>query len=199
MLALRTAVLIPALVCLAAVSRPPVDRDPDSPEVRVAARAALASARILNLSGTILEIQTADLGIDGVLKDLGATVTPQQIRFELSADVLFDSDKITLRPQASETLRKVAQVVSGTPNAPLLIEAHTDNKGAHPSNMKLSENRAAALKQWVIANTGIKPPLVRTAGWGDTRPVAPNAHPDGSDNPQGRQSNRRLEVTLQIR
>src|SRR5208282_1146073 len=100
------------------------------------------------------------------------------------ADVLFDFDKYTLRPEATETLKKVGQVVAGYPNAPLSIEGHTDGKGTHAYNMKLSENRAGAVKQWLVANAQVQASRIRTTGWGETKPVAPNTKRDGSDNPE---------------
>lgn len=163
--------------------------DPDSPEVAAAARAALAHAKILDIVGLTL-------GIDAVLKDLGAKITDRQIRIDLSADVLFDFDKYTLRPAASESLRKVAQVVSNYPDAPLAIAGHTDGKGTHAYNMTLSNNRAEAVKKWLVENGGVSASRITTQGWGETRPVAPNKRPDGSDDPDGRQKNRRVELTL---
>lgn len=191
MLDLKPAFLVLAFACIPAVCGA-ADRDPDSPEVMAAARAALANAKILDIVGV-------ELGIEAVLKDLGAKVTTQEIKIELDADVLFDFDKYTLRPEATETLKKVGQVVSGYPKAPLSIEGHTDGKGTHAYNMKLSENRAGAVKQWLVANAQIQASRIRTAGWGETKPVAPNTKRDGSDNPEGRQKNRRVELTLQTK
>jgi outer membrane protein OmpA-like peptidoglycan-associated protein len=174
-------------------------KDPDSPEVVAAARAALAQARVLNIQSSVLEIRGITLGIDAVLKDLGAKVTDQQIKIELSADVLFDFDKFSLRPEAAESLRKVGQVVAEYPNGPLLIEGYTDGKGTHAYNLKLSENRAAAVKQWLVQNAATQAARITTKGWGELKPVAPNANRDGSDNPAGRQKNRRVELTLQTK
>jgi outer membrane protein OmpA-like peptidoglycan-associated protein len=109
---------------------------------------------------------------------------------------LFDFDKFTLRPEAGKTLKEVGQVVSDYPDAPLLIEGHTDGKGTHPYNLKLSLERADAVKKWLVENDGIKPSRITTTGWGETKPVAPNTKPDGSDDPVGRQKNRRVELTL---
>ena len=83
-------------------------------------------------------------GIQSVLQDLGAKVVGQQLTIDLAADVLFDFDKYTLLPKANDTLRKVGQVAASYPSSPMLIEGHTDGKGTHPYNMKLSENRADA-------------------------------------------------------
>ena len=166
--------------------------DPDSPEVQAAARAALAHAKVLDIVGITL-------GIEAVLKDLNAKVTDREIRIDLAADVLFDFDKYTLRPEATASLTKVGQVVAGYPDGPLLIEGHTDGKGTHPYNMTLSENRAAAVKKWLVENAGIKASRITTRGWGETKPVAPNRSPDGTDDPAGRQKNRRVELTLRTK
>jgi len=166
--------------------------NPDSPEVAAAARAALAHAKILDIVGVTL-------GIDAVLKDLGAKITDREIRIDLAADVLFDFDKYTLRPVANDSLGKVAQVASKYPNAPLMIEGHTDGKGTHAYNMTLSDNRAGAVKKWLVDKGGIESSRISTKGWGETKPVAPNKKPDGSDDPDGRQKNRRVELTLTMK
>jgi outer membrane protein OmpA-like peptidoglycan-associated protein len=163
--------------------------DPDSAAVAAAARAALAHAKILDIAGV-------SLGIEAALKDLNAKVTDREIRIDLAADVLFDFDKYTLRPAANDSLGKVAQVAAKYPDAPLLIEGHTDGKGTHAYNMTLSENRAGAVKKWLVEKGGIKASTITTKGWGETKPVAPNKKPDGSDDPDGRQKNRRVELTL---
>ena len=173
------------------------DRNPDSAEVAAAARAAHAHAKILDIADAkILDIVGLTLGIDAVLKDLGAKVTDREIRIDLAADLLFDFDKFTLRPAANDSLGKVAQVASKYPDAPLLIEGHTDGKGTHSYNMTLSENRAGAVKRWLVETGGIKASRITTKGWGETQPVAPNKKPDGSDDPEGRQKNRRVGLTL---
>jgi outer membrane protein OmpA-like peptidoglycan-associated protein len=186
----RLGVLTTSLWLWAAQAAPAADySNPDSPEVAAAARAALAHAKILDIVGVTL-------GIDAVLKDLGAKITGREIHIDLAADVLFDFDKYTLRPKANESLTKVGQVASGYPDAPLAIEGHTDGKGTHAYNLTLSGNRAGAVKKWLVENAGIKASRITTKGWGETKPVAPNKKPDGSDDPEGRQKNRRVELTL---
>jgi outer membrane protein OmpA-like peptidoglycan-associated protein len=166
--------------------------DPDSPAVQAAARAALANAKVLDIIGV-------SSGVKGVMEDLGAKVTEQEITIELAADFLFDFDKYVLKAEAIPSLRKVGEVVKSYPKAPLLIEGHTDGKGTHPYNMKLSENRALSVKNWLVQNAGVDPARITTAGLAETKPVAPNTNPDGSDNPQGRQKNRRVSFTLRTK
>ena len=163
--------------------------DPDSPATEAAARQALAHPHIIAIVGVTS-------GIQSVLQDLGAKVVGQQLTIDLAADVLFDFDKYTLLPKANDTLRKVGQVAASYPSSPMLIEGHTDGKGTHPYNMKLSENRADAVKNWLVANASITGSRITTQGWGETKPVAPNKKTDGSDDPEGRQKNRRVEIVL---
>jgi len=176
--------------------------DPDAPAVRAAARAALAGARVLPVSGRVLDIAGvslgvagASLGVEGLLKDLNAKVTGQEIRIELQADVLFDFDKADLRPEAAATLRKVAEVIRANPGL-VTVEGYTDSKGSDAYNQKLSESRAASVKDWLVRNGGAESARVTARGLGETRPVAPNTKPDGSDDPQGRQRNRRVEIAI---
>lgn len=163
--------------------------DADSPAVSAAAHEALSRAKVLDIIGV-------SSGIQGVLQDLGAKVTDQEVRIDLASDVLFDFDKYTLRPEATATLRKVGQVAASYPRSTMTIEGHTDGKGAHSYNMKLSEDRAASVKVWLVQNAGIPSPRINTRGWGETKPAAPNEKPDGSDDPVGRQKNRRVEIVL---
>jgi outer membrane protein OmpA-like peptidoglycan-associated protein len=161
--------------------------DPDSPQVAAAARKALANAKVLDIVGIAL-------GIDADLKDLGAKVTETEIRIELSSDVLFDFDKADLLPKALPELEKVATVLKAYPKASCTIEGHTDRKGSDPYNQKLSQRRADSVKNWLVTQ-GVSNPMT-TSGWGAQKPVAPNALPDGRDNPDGRQKNRRVEIVI---
>jgi outer membrane protein OmpA-like peptidoglycan-associated protein len=173
--------------CIALAQKYP---DPDSPAVQAAAQADLPHAKVLAIVGV-------SSGIQSVLQDLKAKVTAHEVKIELDADVLFDFDKYSLRPAASDSLREVGEVAKNYGKSPVLIEGHTDGKGTHPYNMKLSENRAAAVKSWLVQNAGVTPSRITTRGWGETKPVAPNTKPDGSDDPAGRQKNRRVEITIQ--
>ena len=170
--------------------------DPDSAATEAAARQALGQKHIVDIVAVTSGVVGVTSGIQSVLRDLGAKVVGQQLTIDLAADVLFDFDKYTLLPKANDTLRKVGQVAASYPTSPMLIEGHTDGKGTHPYNMKLSENRADAVKNWLVANASITGSRITTQGWGETKPVAPNKKPDGSDDPEGRQKNRRVEIVL---
>lgn len=120
-------------------------------------------------------------------------------RFSVGADALFDFDKATLTPDAEETLNALVPLLSqdGRQPAPATIEGHTDGKGSDSYNQTLSEKRAQTVKDWLVAK-GVLPSSTPIQGWGKRRPVAPNARPDGSDDPAGRQKNRRVEVVLDL-
>jgi outer membrane protein OmpA-like peptidoglycan-associated protein len=118
-------------------------------------------------------------------------------RFLVGSDALFEFDKATLTPDAEETLKALVPLLAKAGKKPMTIEGHTDAKGSDDYNQTLSEKRAVAVRDWLVAH-GTAPATTPTQGWGERHPVAPNARPDGSDDPAGRQKNRRVEVILDL-
>jgi outer membrane protein OmpA-like peptidoglycan-associated protein len=141
-----------------------------------------------------LVFRVDDLG--GKVQDLQVKETGQEIRIELAADVLFDFDKADLRPAAQKTLHQAAGIVQDKAKGAVRIEGHTDSKGNDVYNQKLSERRAASVKAWFIDKEGLGKVQFTTQGFGAKKPVASNTKPDGSDDPDGRQKNRRVEIIL---
>ena len=141
-----------------------------------------------------LVFKVQDLG--GKVQDLQVKETDQEIRIELAADVLFDFDKADLRPAAQTTLHQAAGIIQDKAKGAIRIEGHTDSKGNDAYNQKLSERRAASVKAWFIDKEGLGNKQFTTQGFGAKKPVAPNTKPDGSDDPDGRQKNRRVEIIL---
>ncbi|MBZ5635964.1 MAG: OmpA family protein [Acidobacteriia bacterium] len=105
------------------------------------------------------------------------------------SDVLFDTAKFSLRPEAREKLAKVAGIVAGHPGLSLAVEGHTDNVGGDDYNQKLSEQRGSAVRDY-LTQQGIQPDSVSTKGFGKTQPVASN------ETASGRQQNRRVELVI---
>jgi len=136
------------------------------------------------------------LGLEGALKELKAEVTATEITIDLAADVLFDFDKAEIKKQAEPSLQNLATVLKANPGAAVTIEGHTDAKGADAYNQTLSEQRAASVKQWLVANARLNGANISTRGWGKSKPVTHNAKPDGSDDPDGRAKNRRVQVIV---
>lgn len=136
------------------------------------------------------------LGLEGALKELKAEVTAAAITIDLAADVLFDFDKASIKKEAEPSLQNLATVLKANPGAAVTIEGHTDAKGADAYNQTLSEQRAASVKQWLVANAQVNGATIATRGWGKSKPVTHNAKPDGSDDPEGRAKNRRVQIVV---
>jgi len=141
-----------------------------------------------------LVFTVVDLG--GKVVDLEVKETETEVHIDLAADVLFDFDKDTLKPVAEETLQQAAALIRDKTKGEIRIEGHTDAKGDDNYNQKLSERRAASVKKWFEQNGNLGGRSFSTEGFGEQKPVAPNAKPDGSDDPEGRQKNRRVEITI---
>ena len=108
--------------------------------------------------------------------------------------ILFDFDSAELRPETTELLSNLAQVLNQAGASQAQINGHTDSVSDDAYNQTLSEQRAQAVLD-ALRNDGAEATLTAT-GYGETQPVAPNQNPDGSDNPSGRQLNRRVEVVI---
>jgi outer membrane protein OmpA-like peptidoglycan-associated protein len=105
------------------------------------------------------------------------------------SDVLFDTAKFSLRPEAREKLAKVAGIISGHPGLRLDVEGHTDNVGGDSYNQDLSEHRGSAVRDY-LTQQGMQQGSVTTKGFGKTQPIATN------DTAAGRQQNRRVELVI---
>jgi len=116
----------------------------------------------------------------------------------IRGDILFDFDKAWLHWQAEETLGKVWFFINARPEyGRIRIEGHTDNKEKIPGyNVDLSRRRAKTVEDYFGKNPLDKPRKFERNGLGAAKPVAPNTKPDGSDNPEGREKNRRVEIYL---
>ena len=121
------------------------------------------------------------------VKSCGTVITLQD-------GVLFDFGKYDLRPEAKATLAKLATVLNQAKVPAAQINGHTDSIGDDAFNQDLSEKRASAVATQLKAD-GVSANL-ETHGYGKTQPVADNTNADGSDNPAGRQANRRVEIYI---
>jgi outer membrane protein OmpA-like peptidoglycan-associated protein len=117
-------------------------------------------------------------------------------RLSVFADALFDFDKASLRPDAEATLRAALPEIAKAQGKPAYVEGHTDGKGSDAYNMKLSEARGRTVRDWLGANGAI-PAATPIKAYGKRMPIAPNSTPDGQDDPEGRQKNRRVEIVFE--
>lgn len=137
--------------------------------------------------------------LNKAIADVGAKVSPIEIRVELPGDVLFDFDKTNLKPVAEETLRKVATIIKARSKGTVQINGYTDSKGSDAYNLRLSDGRARSVKDWLSKNAAVPAASMSTKGFGEANPVAPNEKPNGADNPEGRARNRRVELIIPTR
>ncbi|HWZ34083.1 MAG TPA: OmpA family protein [Bryobacteraceae bacterium] len=105
------------------------------------------------------------------------------------SDVLFDTARYTLKPGAREKLAKVSGIILGHPGLKIEVEGHTDSVGGDEYNMKLSENRANAVREFLVSQ-GLRSDGITAQGFGKTKPVADNG------TAAGRQMNRRVELVV---
>jgi outer membrane protein OmpA-like peptidoglycan-associated protein len=105
------------------------------------------------------------------------------------SDVLFDTGQYSLKPGAREKLAKVAGILIAYPGLNIAVGGYTDNVGGDEMNQKLSENRAGAVRDYLVQE-GVTANTVSATGFGNSSPVASN------DNSAGRQENRRVELVV---
>ena len=105
------------------------------------------------------------------------------------SDVLFDTARYTLKPGAREKLARVAGIISSHPGLKIEVEGHTDSVGGEEYNLRLSENRAGAVRAY-LESQGINSANLTAVGFGKTEPVADNS------TASGRQMNRRVELVV---
>ena len=147
--------------------------------------------KVLDLVFTVKDLETK-------VRSLEVKETDTEIRIELAADVLFDFDKSNILPKAEQTLIQVADLIRerGKGKGTVRIEGHTDSKGSDAYNQRLSRQRADSVAAWLRTQTGLATLQFDARGLGATKPVAANTKPDGSDDPEGRQKNRRVEIVM---
>jgi chemotaxis protein MotB len=126
------------------------------------------------------------------LKDFGVRVTARRVRLTLPSPVLFGEGSARLSPDAAAVLTPLARLFSECSN-PVLVEGHTDDVrivgGRFRSNWELSAARSFAVVEYLIAR-GLEPERFQALGYGQYKPVAPNA------TVEGRAQNRRIEISL---
>ena len=101
--------------------------------------------------------------------------------------ILFDAGRAIIKPESVPTLASLGEVLQSDPKLTIEIQGHTDNAGTPATNLRVSRERAVAVKVYLVQSLGIAPERLTTIGFGDTKPVASNA------TEEGRGQNRRIE------
>lgn len=112
--------------------------------------------------------------------------------------LLFDYASDRLKPEARAKMHKIAEIVNAPEVASrtIAIEGHTDSIGPAAYNLDLSKRRARNIGLELVF-TGVRKERLDLKGYGKFLPIAPNRKPDGSDNPEGRARNRRVEIVIE--
>ena len=123
------------------------------------------------------------------LASMKLTIKIEQSKLYELKNVFFDTDKATLKPESYNALSNLLEVMKLKPNMVVEISGHTDNSGDNAHNLKLSKERAEAVKAYLVKNK-IAENRIITKGYGSEKPIADN------ETPEGRQQNRRTEVKI---
>ncbi len=149
------------------------------------------------INAEVSELKSSVQDVNAAISDLDGKIEGNKLFIQLSADVLFDFDKATIKPAAADALKKVALIIKKKAQGPVTIVGHTDSKGTETYNQELSLRRAEATKAWLLDKGGARA-TYQVEGKGESQPVADNAKPDGSDNPEGRAKNRRVDIIILV-
>jgi outer membrane protein OmpA-like peptidoglycan-associated protein len=130
------------------------------------------------------------LRIQNELARIASTRSEQRgLIVTLSGGILFDTGKTSLKPGAKSTLTRIAKQLQTDPSLKIAVEGHTDNVGTAEKNQALSEKRANAVRDYLVA-AGIASDHITAAGRGEDAPIATNK------STAGRQQNRRVELVI---
>ncbi|HWA34219.1 MAG TPA: OmpA family protein, partial [Cyclobacteriaceae bacterium] len=110
-------------------------------------------------------------------------------------NIYFGFDSAAIRKEAALELDKLAELLEDNPEISIEMGSHTDSVDDRAYNQRLSQRRAEATVNYLIKK-GIDPKRLVAKGYGEDKPIARNTNPDGTDNPAGRQRNRRTEFKI---
>ncbi|MBT1704186.1 OmpA family protein [Chryseosolibacter indicus] len=158
--------------------------------------------------GYLVKRQTYSMRGKGVdpttLKELVTNITYDTImildRIELNKifvleNIYYNYDKADIRPDAAKELDKLVQLLVDNPEIKIELSSHTDSVDTEAYNLDLSQRRAQSAVNYLVKK-GIESQRLVAKGYGESKPIARNTNPDGTDNPVGRQKNRRTEFKI---
>jgi outer membrane protein OmpA-like peptidoglycan-associated protein len=130
--------------------------------------------------------------VKGTLANKGCPEVTEEVVKKLNdyaKIILFDTNKASFQQQTFPVLQAITSILKEYPNSNFSIEGHTDSDGKDAANQALSDNRAAAVKNYLVEN-GIAASRLTSAGYGETKPI------DSNKTKAGKANNRRVEVKL---
>lgn len=164
------------------------------PDARAHRKNALIAAGVGALAGAAvgqyMDRQEAKLRAQLAGSGVSVTRNGDTITLNMPGNVTFRTDSADLNPSFYKVLDSVALVLKEYDKTLLEVAGHTDSTGSEQYNQALSERRASSVAQY-LESRGVNPQRIITVGAGETRPIASN------DTPEGRQANRRVELSLE--
>ncbi len=155
-----------------------------------------AKRQVYSLKGKSVDPSTIEELQSNVAFDINLVLSPIVIdKAIVLENIYYDFDKAEIRDDAAVELNKLVDILIENPQIKIELSAHTDNRGTDAYNERLSQERAQAAVDYIISQ-GIDRSRLTAKGYGAAQPIAPNDNPDGTDNPEGRQLNRRTEFKV---
>src|SRR5271154_1820485 len=161
----------------------------DADRARAEAAAAEAQARAAAANKSASDANAVREKLRAQLNSVLATSESARGLIVNMSDVLFDTGKSDLKPGTQISLAKVSGILQAYPGLKLQVEGYTDSVGGDDFNQKLSENRADAVRDFLVTQ-GVQPDNISATGYGKAKPVADNA------TAQGRAQNRRVQLVV---
>lgn len=154
---------------------------------------AVAGGNVVPFDLRVIPIELRVVPYDGRVTSVEGSLAT----VALDADVLFEFDRADLTPGAEQTLAQVVTELDDRAQGSVLVVGHTDAIGDDAYNLDLSRRRAQTVTDFLAAQVSQSLDFA-AEGRGEAEPVADNVAPDGSDDPEGRRRNRRVEVTFEV-
>lgn len=147
---------------------------------------AAAGAAIGGVIGKRMDEQAKELN-----KVAETKRTDEGLVTKLKGDILFDTDKASVKPEAKKHLVQIAEIMKKYPENVLTIKGFTDSTGPSDYNSELSEKRAAAVEN-ILVTSGLPGSTIKIVGLGESSPIADNS------TEMGRQKNRRVDIDVTV-
>lgn len=181
---MRSLIAVPMLACLVVSAL--------SPEACAGRRGNRPDSRALCYIGTpwpwLPKACRCDAGTGGVNRSIEEFMSTGALA---TSEIVFSFESAALKRESRGVLDRIGKILSDWPEAEVEIAGHTDSAGPDEYNQRLSEDRARAVKAYLLENfPKLREENLRTAGYGETRPEAPN------DTEEGRSRNRRVEFRI---
>jgi outer membrane protein OmpA-like peptidoglycan-associated protein len=161
----------------------------DADRAKAEAEAAEARARAAEANKAASDANAIREKLKSQLNSVLATSESARGLIVNMSDVLFDTGKFTLKPNTQISLAKVSGILQAYPGLKLQVEGYTDSVGGDDYNQKLSENRADAVRDFLVEQ-GVQTDNISATGYGKAKPVADNS------TAAGRAQNRRVQLVV---